>query len=142
MWCEQTVKTPFQRDQLLDFADDSWTDDKSSHRSTLCYVLCCNDAASSWKSALAPILVLSTSEVELISVVSCAQGVNFCEKLTKELGFIQSRPTTITEDNDVAIALFERGHFKGRSKHVHLFWCFVHGTLYPDSLLCSVFLRT
>jgi hypothetical protein len=90
MWCAQTVKAPFQRDQLFGFADISWADDKSSRRSTLCYVLCCNGAAFSWKSALAPILALSTSEAELISVASCAQW-----------------------------------HFKGRSKNVHLRWCFV-----------------
>jgi hypothetical protein len=43
----------------------------------LCYVSCCNGAAFSWKSALAPILALSTSEAELISVASCTQEVNF-----------------------------------------------------------------
>jgi len=78
----------------------------------VCYVLCCNGASFSWKSALAPILALSTSEAELISVASCAQEVNFCRKLATELGFIQPGPTPI--------ALLEHGHFKGRSKHVHL----------------------
>jgi hypothetical protein len=34
-WCAQTVKAPFQRDQLFGFADASWADDKSSRRSTL-----------------------------------------------------------------------------------------------------------
>ena len=28
-------------------------------------------------------------------------------------------------DNTGSIALLEHGHFKGRSKHVHLHWCFV-----------------
>jgi hypothetical protein len=91
----------------------------------VCYVLCCNGAAFSWKSALAPILALSTSEAELISVASCAQEVNFCRNLTTELGFIQPGLTPIAEDNTGAIALFKHGHFKGRSKHVHLRWYFV-----------------
>jgi hypothetical protein len=124
-WCAQTVKAPFQRGQLFGFADASWADDKSSRCSTLCYVLCCNSAVFSWKSALAPILALSTSEAELISVASCAQEVNFCHKLAAELGFIQPAPTPIAEDNTGAIALLEHGHFKGRSKHVHLRWCFM-----------------
>jgi hypothetical protein len=51
--------------------------------------------------------------------------VNFCRKLATELGFIQPGPTPIAEDNTGAIALLEHGHFKGRSKHVHLRWCFV-----------------
>jgi hypothetical protein len=59
-----------------------------SPQHAVCYVLCCNGAAFSWKSALAPNLALSTSEAELISVASCAQEVNFCRKLATELGFI------------------------------------------------------
>jgi hypothetical protein len=95
-WCVQTVKALFQRGQLFGFADASWADDKSSRRRTLCYVLCCNGASFSWKSALAPILALSTSEAELISVASCAREVNFCRKLDTELIFIQPGPTPIT----------------------------------------------
>ena len=135
-----TSKLPFQRGQIFGFADASWADDKSSRRSTLCYVLCCNGAAFSWKSALAPILALSTSEAELISVASCAQEVNFCRKLATELGFIQPGPTPIAEDNTGSIALLEHGHFKGRSKHVHLPWCFVCDYVGPhvfDSIVAS-----
>jgi hypothetical protein len=124
-WCAQTVKSPFQFGQLFGFADASWADNKSSRRSTLCYVLCCNGAAFSWKSALVPILALSTSEAELISVASCAQEVIFCRKLVTELRFIQPALTLIAEDNTGAIELLEHGHFKGRSKHVHLRSCFV-----------------
>jgi len=51
--------------------------------------------------------------------------VNFCRNLTTELGFIQPGLTPIAEDNTGAIALFKHGHFKGRSKHVHLRWYFV-----------------
>ena len=78
--------------------------------------------------ALFPMLALSTSEAELIRVAACAQGLNFCRRLATELGFIQPGLTLITEDNTVAIvliALLEHGHFKGRSKHVHVRWCFV-----------------
>jgi len=87
-WCARSVKAPFQRGQIFGFADASWSDDKSSRRSTLCCVLCCNGVAFSWKSALDPFLALSTSEAELISVASCAQEVNFCRKLGVVFDFI------------------------------------------------------
>jgi hypothetical protein len=119
-WCARNVKPPCQRGQIFGFADVSKADDKSSRRSTPCYVLCCNDEAFSWKSALAPILALSNSEAELISVSSCAQEVNFCRKPATELGFIQPGPTPIAEDKTGVIALLEHGHFKDRSNHVHL----------------------
>jgi hypothetical protein len=77
---------------------------------------------------------------ELISVASCAQEVKFCRKLATELGFIQPGPTPIAEDNTGAIALLRHGHFKGRSKHVHLRWCFVCDYVGPhvfDSIVAS-----
>jgi hypothetical protein len=58
--------------------------------------------------------------------------VNFCRKLTTKLGFIQPGTTSIAEDttcDTVRLApsrgLITDGHFKERSKHVHLRWCFV-----------------
>jgi hypothetical protein len=58
-------------------------------------------------------------------MASCDQEVNFCRQLATELGFIQTDPTPIVEDNTGTIAMLEHGHFKGRSKHVHLRWFFV-----------------
>jgi hypothetical protein len=117
-WCAQTVNPRFNVvSQLFGFEDATcWSDDKSSLRNTLCYLLCGNDAAFSWKSGLAPILTLSTSESKLISVTSCTQEVIFFRKLVTELVFFQPGPTPIVEDNTGTIALFEHGHFKGRSK--------------------------
>ncbi len=51
--------------------------------------------------------------------------MNFCRKLATELSFIQTDPTPIAKENTGAIAQLEHGHFKGRSKHVHLRWCFM-----------------
>ena len=51
--------------------------------------------------------------------------MNFCCKIATELDFIQTDPTLIAEDITGAIALFEHGYFKGRSKYVYLPWCFV-----------------
>ena len=87
-----------------------------------------NSADFSWKSSLAPILALSTSEAELIALCTCAQEVIYCRKLATELGFLQVAPTRVPcvyEDNHGAICLTENGHFKGRTKHVHLRWGFV-----------------
>ena len=71
--------------------------------------------------------------MELIIVASYSQEVNFCHKIATELDFIQSGPTPIAEDNTGSIALLEHGHFKGRSKHVYLRWCFVY-----DYIDCGV----
>jgi len=85
----------------------------------------CRGNRISLPSSLSPLARLSSSSWP---AASCAQEVNFCRKLATELGllgFIQPGPTLIAEDNTGAIALLEHGHFKGRSRHVHLCWCFV-----------------
>ncbi len=38
-WCARSVKDPFR--EVSGFVDATWADNKSSRRSTLCYVLCC-----------------------------------------------------------------------------------------------------
>ena len=84
-----------------------------------------NNAAFSWKSALAPILALSSAEAELIGLASCAQEIAFIRKLSFELGFQQPGPTICQTDSKGAKLLVENGHFKGRSKHYELKWSFV-----------------
>jgi hypothetical protein len=83
-----------------------------------------NIAAFSWKSTLAPILALSTSEAQLIAAYACAQEVPFCRKLANELGFLQI-PTLLFADNHDALCLTQHGHLKGRCKHFDLRWKFI-----------------
>ena len=107
------------------FADSSWADEVPRRRSTFAYHLFVNNAVFSWKSALAPILALSSAEAELIGLASCAQEIAFILKLSFELGFQQPGPTICQTDSKGAKLLVENGHFKGRSKHYELKWSFV-----------------
>ena len=51
----------------------------------------------------------------------------YCRKLATELGFLQTAPTRVYQDNhgSGAICLAKNGHFKGRTKHVQRCWGFV-----------------
>ncbi len=86
-WCSIKAKVPLRPGDVGSFADSSWTDVKSSRKSTNCHYILCNNALVYWRSKIASILATSTPEGELISVVSCAQDVAFCRKLADELGF-------------------------------------------------------
>ena len=90
------------------------------------YYLFVNNAAFSWRAALASILALSTAEAELISICACATEIAYARKLANELGFLQVKLTILYEDNQGAKALAEHTHFKGRSKHYQLRWSFVY----------------
>ena len=55
----------------------------------------------------------------------CVIEVDFLRKLTEELAFIQVSPTIIYEDNKVCIDLGNSGHFKGRFRHIDLWYMFL-----------------
>ncbi len=85
----------------------------------------CNNDLVHWRSKVASVLATSTTEAELISAARCAQDVTFCRKLANELGFVQTKPTILWEDNTGCLSLAKSGHYRGRSKHFALRFQFI-----------------
>ena len=69
------VPHPFQPCELYAFSDASWADVIPSRKSTYAYLIFCNGAALSWKSATATTLALSSAEAELIALCACAADI-------------------------------------------------------------------
>ena len=126
VWCAARVKFPFVPCEIYAYSDASWADVVPQRKSSLSYLIFCNNAVFSWKSSLSSVLAMSSAEAELIALCACAADVAYCRKLANELGFLQLRPTVIHEDNVGAKQLAESGNFKGRSKHFELRWRFLH----------------
>ncbi len=97
----------------------------AEQRSTSCLYIMCNNALVHWRSKVASVLATSTTEAELISDASCAQGVAFCRRLANELGFVQAKPTILWEGNTGFLSLAKSGHYRGRSKHFSLRFQFI-----------------
>jgi len=119
-------KFPFVPCELYAYSDASWADIVPQRKSSLSYLIFCNNAVFSWKASLSSVLAMSSAEAELIALCACAADVAYCRKLANELGFLQLRPTIIHEDNLGAKQIAESGNFKGRSKHFELRWRFLH----------------
>ena len=100
----------------------SWADVVPQHKSSLSYLIFCNNAVFSWKFSLSSVLAMSSAEAELIALCACAADVAYCRKVANELGFLQLPPTIIHEDNIGAKQLAESGSFKGTSEHFELRW--------------------
>ena len=124
-WCASKVKLPLEPGEFESWADSSWADVKPSRKSTSCHYIACNNALVHWRSKVASILATSTTEAELISAASCSQDVAFCRKLANELGFVQTKPTVLHEDNNGCLSLARTGHYRGRSKHFALRFQFI-----------------
>ena len=126
IWCAARVKFPFVPCEIYACSDASCADVVPQRKSSLCYLIFCNNAVFSWKSTLTSVLAMSSAEAELIALCAGAADVAYCRKLANELGFLQLRPTIIHEDNLGAKQLAESRSFKGRSKHFELQWRFLH----------------
>jgi hypothetical protein len=126
VWCASRVKFPFVPCEIYAYSDASWADIVPQRKSSLSYLIFCNNAVFSWKASLSSVLAMSSAEAELIALCACAADVAYCRKLANELGFLQLRPTVIHEDNLGAKQIAESGNFKGRSKHFELRWRFLH----------------
>jgi hypothetical protein len=126
VWCASRVKFPFVPCEIYAYSDASWADIVPQRKSSLRYLIFCNNAVFSWKDCLSSVLDMSSAEAELIALCACAADVAYCRKLANELGFLQLRPTIIHEDHLGAKQIAESGNFKGRSKHFELRWRFLH----------------
>ena len=98
-----------------------------SRRSTSGYVLMLNGAAVSWRSKRQSTVALSTAEAEFVAASSLVQEVIYLRKLLTNMGFPQTEPTVIFEDNECCVAWSE-GSVGGseRAKHIDLRKHFVH----------------
>jgi hypothetical protein len=126
VWCASHVKFPFVPCEIYAYSDASWADIVPQRKSSLSYLIFCNNAVFSWKSSLSSVLAMSSAEADLIALCACAADVAYCRKLANELGFLQLRPTIIHEDDLGAKQIAESGNFKGRSRHFELRWRFLH----------------
>jgi hypothetical protein len=63
-------------------------------------------------------ITLSSTEAEYVAACTCSLEVVWLRRLLDQLGFKQSEPTVLLEDNTSAIALANRPSIGRRSKHI------------------------
>jgi hypothetical protein len=126
--------------QLWGYVDSDWAGCIDTRKSTTGYLLMFNGAAVSWKSKRQNVVALSSAEAEFMAASALVQEVIYIRKLLQRLGYTQSGPTPIFEDNRTCIAWTE-GSVGGsdRAKHIDLRAQFVHDAVKDGVLtLCPV----
>mmetsp|Transcript_36110 Transcript_36110/g.90847 ORF Transcript_36110/g.90847 Transcript_36110/m.90847 type:complete len:195 (+) Transcript_36110:254-838(+) len=82
------------------------------------YVLFCNGGPISWSSKRQPIVALSSSEAEFYAASLCGCEVEYLRKLFDSMGYTQTEPTQIQEDNQGTIFMSRSAGAFNRSKHI------------------------
>ena len=105
---------------LQGYSDADWAGDVSTRKSTSGYVFKLGGATISWKSKRQSVVALSSTEAEYVALSSAAQETVWLRHLLSSIGFEQSHPTILYEDNQGAIALSKNPKDHPRTKHIDI----------------------
>jgi hypothetical protein len=110
---------------LIGYCDADYAGDRQTRRSVTAFVFKINGGAISWASKLQPTVALSTAEAEYMSLCAGTQEAIHLRRLLGDMGFRQSKPTTILEDNQACIAMSKHSGDHSRTKHIDVKYHFV-----------------
>ncbi|XP_066929497.1 uncharacterized protein [Clytia hemisphaerica] len=103
--CLVYVSSKSRNVELSAYADADWAGDKSSRKSTSGYVFQIGTSPVTWRSQRQSVIALSTTEAEYISLSHSTQEAVWLRQLLSDIGFKQTKPTTLYEDNQGATDL-------------------------------------
>ena len=119
-------KTPFRSpnqdvgNNLTAYVDSSHADDVDTRRSRCGFIIYFDESPISWKTPLQKRVALSSAEAEYRAASICTKEILWLRRLLKELGFAQTKPTTLFEDNHACIKMIENPLVSERNKHIEM----------------------
>ncbi len=111
--------------KLEAFSDADWGGDKDTRRSHTGGVLFLAGGAIAWVSKKQNSVAMSSAEAEYMSASLVCREVIWIRTLLAGLGFEQSGPTVIHEDNSACIQMSKNPVQHSKTKHIDLHYHFV-----------------
>jgi hypothetical protein len=106
---------------MLGYADADWGGgDMDTQRSTTGYIFKVFSGPVAWRSRRQPTVALSTCEAKYVASADATCQAVWLRQLLFDLGFAESTPTAILNNNQGAIALSKNPVHPKRSKHIAL----------------------
>ena len=90
------------------------------------YVFMVDGGAVSWSSKKQELVTLSTAEAEYVTQIHAAKEAIWLLRLLTEIFHPIDSPTTLFSDSKSAIALAQDGHYHARTKHIDIWYHFIH----------------
>ena len=107
-------------DTLLCFVDAAHANDLRNRRSTTGYAFTLAGGVVSYRCKTQSVTATSSTEAEFIAAVLAAKQARYLRSVLKELGFPQSAPTKLYEDNQSAIQMVNARVPTERSRHIDI----------------------
>lgn len=111
--------------ELLGYTDADWAGDSTDRKSIGGYCFYLNHCLISHMSKKQPTIALSTAEAEMHAALQASKEAIWLRNILSEIGYTQTKPTTIFCDNQAAISLSRNPEFHSRSKHVDIHYRFI-----------------
>lgn len=91
-----------------------------NHKSTTGWIFMINDVAFSWRSRKQPVLADSTSASEFLAAADASKHTVWLRRLFSDLGYLQTSPTILFEDNESCEKLVRNYCGHDRIKHLDI----------------------
>ena len=109
---------------LNGFSDADWAGDTSTSG-----LFRLGKSTISWKLKRQSIVTLSSTEAEYVALCCAAQETVWLHRLLSSIGFKQSTPTVLFENNQGSIALSKNPKSHHQTKHIDIKFRFVREAL-------------
>jgi hypothetical protein len=111
---------------LQGFADADWASDINNRKSTSSYVFMLAEGAVSWSSKKQGCVAISSTEAEYITAAHADKEAIWLRRLLMELLQPLSSPTTLSVNNQSAIAIAKNPEFYDQTKHIKVRHHYLH----------------
>ena len=110
---------------LQGYSDADWAGQVDDRRSTSGYVFFMAGGPVSWQSKTQKSVALSTAEAEYMALSDASKEAVHLKALLASMGYGQSEPIVIYEDNQAAQKIAENPVLHDRTKHIDIRYHFV-----------------
>ena len=111
---------PIAQGKLIGFVDAACANDLRKRRSTTGYAFAFSGGAIAHRSKTQSLTALSSTEAEFIAAVTAAKTARYIRSILRELGFRQTEPTPIYEDNKPTIDIIASQKPTERTRHIDI----------------------
>jgi hypothetical protein len=102
------------------WVDSDWAGDTDTRRSHAAYIIMMNGGPISWKSRRQDSVALSTSEAEYMAASEVGKEILYLRSILRDVGYAQTAPTNIYEDNLACIAMSTNPVRRKSSRHIDI----------------------